>query len=127
MWVYFVLCMSKQSPVLGRNSAFVMYVVVASTPVNVTERSALAQARQAGRRDLGTPKKHAPFLRALFLGEVPHDVIPALVDFAQDVEQKQVHVVVKRLVVQEKLGEVTKVLRLGKRKGSVAESRVLVF
>ena len=29
MWAYFVMCISKQSGVIGPNSAFVMYIVVA--------------------------------------------------------------------------------------------------
>ena len=50
------------------------------------------------------------FLRTLFFAKITHNVIPAFVLLAQHVEQKQIHVVVQRFVVEEQLCEVAQVL-----------------
>lgn len=46
-----------------------------------------------------------PFAAAAYLGEVADDVRSLLGDFGQDVEDERLHVKVKRLMVQEQLGQ----------------------
>eukprot|EP00958_Prasinococcus_capsulatus_P026890 scaffold5061_cov378-Prasinococcus_capsulatus_cf.AAC.9 len=48
--------------------------------------------------------------RSLFLTEVAHYVAAAVVALAQYVEEKQIDVVVERLVIQEQLREVAQIL-----------------
>lgn len=50
----------------------------------------------------------------LFFGEVADNVVAAVVDLAEDVEQENRAVVLERLVVQEQLGDVAEILRTQK-------------
>ena len=48
MWVYFVMCISKQSGVIGPNSALVMYVVVTVVTSSTGKQSQRVRKQSAG-------------------------------------------------------------------------------